>query len=287
MKIPAHWFVAALVSVAGAVSAVPIVTSSASASPTAASWSTLDRTGLAAASAYRGDGPLTAVGNPSPVSDSFVITASGTVSVAQRTVVAVDTSGTVLLNLTLLGSRQLIVTELSSGSSYSGAVLVLEPDSSTVEGVYPRPSTTEAPATTSVHRAAVGRASVATLREPSSSGPRSRGGVDRLVTIGGCFPNPQTPGVIGSTFGPLVMGEGIISCGTPETLSQIVSIYRSGTQVGGSGSGSNSSNYLAVNAYYGCTVIGGTNPFVTAELWSVNGVVQGGRTSGTGNLHCA
>ena len=115
MKMPIRWFIAALVPAAVAFSAVPVVAETAGASSSAVNWSTLGQTGLTAASAYRGDGALTAVGNPSPVSNSTVSTSSGVISVAQRTIVATDTSGTVLLNLTFLGGRQLVVTELALG----------------------------------------------------------------------------------------------------------------------------------------------------------------------------
>jgi hypothetical protein len=289
MKTPVRWIVAALVPVAGAVSAVPVMTPSASASSAAtANWSTLEQTGLGAASTYRGDGALTAVGSPSPVSDSTVTTASGVISVAQRTVVADDTSGTVLLNLTLLGGRQLVVTELSPGAGFAGATLVLEPGTSTVVGTYPRPGNDGTATTTGAARGSnTVKASTATLRQTLSSAHRSRRPVDRLVTIGGCAPYPAAPGVIGSTFGPLVQGEGVIECGTTETLSQVVSDYRGGTHVGSTATGSDRSTVLDVNAYYGCTVIGGTNGFHTAELWSVHGTLQGGATSGTANLHCA
>ena len=157
MKTPMRWIVAALVPVAGAVSAVPIVTPPASASSaTAPNWPTLDQTGLAAAGTYRDEGALTVVGSPSPVSQSTVTTASGVISVAQRTVVADDTSGTVLLNLTLLGGRQLVVTELSPGAGFAGATLVLEPGTSTVAGTYPRPGN-DGTATTTGRRRATAR----------------------------------------------------------------------------------------------------------------------------------
>ncbi len=289
MKTPMRWIVAALVPVAGAVSAVPIVTPPASASSATTSWPTLDQTGLAAASTYRGDGALTAVGSPSPVSDSTVTTASGVISVAQRTVVADDTSGTVLVNLTLLGGRQLVVTELSPGADFAGATLVLEPGTSTVAGTYPRPGNDGTATTTGAvrHGSTAVPASTATLREVSSPGHRSRHGIDRLVTIGGCVPDPAPPDVIGSTFGPLVQGEGVIDCLVTETLAEIVADYRGNTHVGNTATGSDRGNWLGVDAYYGCSVISGTNGFETDELWAVNGTVEGGAQSSPANLHCA
>jgi hypothetical protein len=292
MKTSVRWIVAALVPVAGAVSAVPIVTPSASASPAAtASWSTLDQTGLAAASTYRGDGELTVIGSPSPVSDSTVATASGVISVAQRTVVADDSSGTVLLNLTLLGGRQLVVTERGPSDGFAGAALVLEPGTSTIAGVYPQASIDGPPSAATAgatgHGSTTIAASTATLRQVSSSAHRSRHGIDRLVTIGGCVPEPAPPGVIGSTFGPLVQGEGVIECGTTETLAEVVSDYRGNTHVGNTATGSDRGTWLGVDAYYGCSVISGTNSFHTAELWSVHGTVQGGATSSPANLHCS
>ena len=288
MKMPVRWFVAALIPAVGACSAVPVVVGTAAASPTVASWSTLGQTGLAAASAYRGDGALAAVGSPSPVSNSTVSTASGVISVAQRTIVATDTSGTVLLNLTLLGGRQLVVTELSPGAGYAGATLVLQPGSSVIAGTYPKPGTaaTAVGNTDTAHHGGAVRVSAATLRQVLSSTHHSRRSVDRLASAGGCEPYPQPPGVIGSTFGPLVQGEGIVECITTETLSLIVANHRGGTQVGNTASGSDSGTWLGVNAYYGCTVIGGTNGFQTAQLWGDDGTI-GGATSGTSSLHCA
>jgi hypothetical protein len=287
MKTPVRWFVAALVPIAGALSALPVVTPSASASPTTqTSWSTLDQTGLAAASTYRAEGALTVVGSPSPVSDSTVTTASGVVSVAQRTVVAEDTSGTVLVNLTLLGGRQLVVTERSPGAGLAGATLVLEPGSSTVAGTYPQPAIAGTATSATGHGSTV-PISTATWRRVSQAAHRSRPGVDRLVTIGGCDPYPAPPSVIGSTFGPLVEGEGVTSCLTTETLALVVADYRGGTHVGNTATGSGRGTWLGITAYDGCSVISGTNGFHTAQLWSVNGIVQGGATSGTASLHCA
>ena len=294
MKTPVRWFVAALVPIAGAVCALPVVTSPASASPaataspaTTTSWSTLDQTGLAAASTYRGEGALAVVGSPSPVSDSTVTTATGVVSVAQRTVVAEDTSGIVLVNLTLLGGRQLVVTERSPGAGLAGATLVLEPGSSTVAGTYPQPAVAGTATSTTTGHGSTVPVSTATWRRVSQAAHRSRPGVDRLVTIGGCDPYPAPPSVIGSTFGPLVQGEGVISCFMTETLAQVVSLYRGGTHVGNTATGSDRGTWLGTTAYDGCSVISGTNGFHTAELWSVNGIVQGGATSGTASLHCA
>jgi hypothetical protein len=291
MQTPTRWIVAVSVLAAGAVSAVPVVTP-ASASTGTASWSTLDQTGLAAASAYRGDGPLATVGNPTPVSDSTVATASGVISVAQRTVVADDSSGTVLLNLTLLGGRQLVVTERSPAAGFAGATLVLEPGTSTVTGTYPQPGTNGTTTTTGATDAARPATaaipvSAATLRQALPPADRSRHGVDRLVTIGGCAPDPQPPGVIGSTFGPLVQGEGVINCGTTETLAEIVADYRGNTHVGNTATGSDRGTWLGVNAYYACSVISGTNGFETDELWAVHGTVEGGAQSSTSSLHCA
>jgi hypothetical protein len=74
---------------------------------------------------------------------------------------------------------------------------------------------------------------------------------------------------------------------TGESLAEIVSLYEGSTHVGTTASNTDSGTFLGVNSYDGCTVITGTHSFHTAELWSVNGTVQGGATSINSNLHCS
>ncbi|HVX20247.1 MAG TPA: hypothetical protein VHB02_02755 [Acidimicrobiales bacterium] len=251
-------------------------------------WSTFRQSALAAVSTYRGSGAVTIVETPSSVSTSTVTTADGVISVAQQSFVATDDAGTVDVNVTLLGGRQLVVSEVDPGANYRGAALVLRPGTSSISGAYALPGTGHAAAD----------ATTASLVRPIhhrhggivASGAvahNSRGATARLVTIGGCRATPAAPTVIGSTFGPLIDGAGVIRCSIGESLAQIVSIYEGGTHVGSTATGSGAGTLLIVNSYAPCTTIGGTNSFHTAELWSVNGTLQGGATSSSANLQCA
>ncbi len=241
---------------------VVAATDTSSLSPT---WQTWEQQALSAVGSYRGHGPVTPTALPGPVSTSSVSTADGVVSVQQETIITRDDSGAVLLDVAVLGSQQVVVTEYGSASNYSGTTLVLRSGSTSIAGTYPLAS-----ASTS--------ASTAALRHP-------RHLVASLVTIGGCFPAPQRPTVIGSTFGPLVQGEGTVRCTVSENLAAIVSLYVGATHVGTSATGSDTGTTLAVNSYFGCSS-GGPNTFHTAELYSVNGIVQGGATSTGASLGC-
>ena len=292
------WLLATVVPLAGGQAILSVGPAAATTAATASSapagaapnWTSLLQAALQATAAYRGSGPLTASGPAGAVALSAVTTAAGTITVAQRTVEATDGSGTVLLQLVFLGGTQLVVDETSPSDGFRGATLVLEPGSSVVAGVYPLPGTVPTTATdaaTSIpsrrsHRRATATDAVLTTTTRDRHQPRAR-----LVTVGGCYGDPQTPGVIGSMYGPLVQGEGVVDCGVSEDMSVIVSLYQGSTHVGTTAGGSATGDYLGVNAYYGCTTITGTNSFHTAELWAINGNLQGGDTSSSANLHCA
>lgn len=227
------------------------------------SWSTLEAVALRAVSNYRGDGPLTADVPPSPVLVSSVSTPSQVVGISQRTVVADDGSGTVVVQMSLLGNEQLVVDEMAPSSGFRGDALVLAPGSGAVESSVALPG-----------------ASITGALSGSTSPPGP-------ATVPGCYGDPQSPTVIGSIFGPLVQGEGVVVCLSAEPLGVIVSIYQGGSQVGGTAGGTGTGNYLAVDAYSPCTVIAGTSTFQTAELYSVYGALQGGGVSAFSSLHCS
>ena len=241
-------------------------------------WPSLEHTALVVAAAQRGDGSLVPNGAATAVVRSSVTTAEGPVGVAQRTVVAVDGSGPVVVQLSLLGGSQLVVDEQSPTDVSGGAVLVLRPGSDHVVGTYPIDRPTAA-TPVDVSGRVVEAVETAPLHPPH---PRRR-----LVTAGGCYGSPQTPLVIGSTFGPLVQGEGIVSCSLSESLSVIAALYSGSSQLGTAAGGSATGYYLAVDVYYGCSLTTGTRSFHTAELWAVDNVLEGGATSGSANLHCA
>ena len=287
MKKLAGSICAALLMSAATLATVPVAPALAGgatgASPS--SWSTAEQTALGAAAGFRGDGPLAVVGAFSSITTSVVTTASGAVTVAQRSVVATDGSGVVVVNLTVLGGRQLVVTERSPSAGYSGETLVLGPGTSTVTGRYPLQGTTATALTSDGQRGRGLHGGI--VATDAVAHPSDRRPVARLVTIGGCGPRPQIPGVIGSTFGPLIDGEGIVTCSTGESLAEIVSDYEGSTHVGNTATGTGGGTHLGINAYAACTIVTATHSFHTAELYSVNGIVQGGATSSSANLHCA
>ena len=123
----------------GALAVAPAATSAATSTSTssgAPNWSSLEQTALGVTAGARGDGTLDVVGGPSSVAQSTITTASGPVSLAQQTVVATDQSGVVVLDLALLGGRQLVVSEMSPAANDQGETLVLAPGTSTVTGTY-------------------------------------------------------------------------------------------------------------------------------------------------------
>ncbi|MHB8219909.1 MAG: hypothetical protein ACYDHU_06250 [Acidimicrobiales bacterium] len=230
---------------------------------TAVSWATLEAVALHAVSTLRGDGPLTTDFPPSPVLESTVVISGKVVGISQRTVVADGGSGTVVVQMALLGDEQLVVDEMSPAGRFQGAALVFAPGSGAVESSVPLPGSSA----TATFGAAMVRA-----------GP---------ATVPGCYGDPQSPTVVGSVFGPLVQGEAVVACLSAEPLALIASIYQGGSQVGGTAGGTGTGNYLAVNAYAPCTVIPGTHTFQLAELYSVYGALQGGDVSATSSLHCS
>ncbi|HVX23125.1 MAG TPA: hypothetical protein VHB02_17425 [Acidimicrobiales bacterium] len=223
-------------------------------SPTWQSW---QADALHAVSTIRDQGPVTLAALPGPISVSLVDTSSGPITIEQQSIEAQDGSGKVDLTLASLDGQQLTVTVAGASSA---TVLVLDPNGTTIQHEYQVPTIQ-----TSSHH---GRARV------------------HLVTIGGCHPYAYPPMVIGSIFGPLVDGLGTINCSVTEDLAAIVSLYIGGTHVGATATGSDSGTYLGVNSFFSCSS-GGPNTFHTAELWSVNGVVQGGTTSTGASLGCA
>ncbi|MDA8356218.1 MAG: hypothetical protein M0Z95_07995 [Actinomycetota bacterium] len=242
-------------------------------------WTTLEGTALAVAGKYIGGSPLRPAGPLGPIVTSNVDTTGEAISVAQRTLPATSGAGsgaTVQMQLVLLGDVQLVVDVESLDGSFQGAALVLAPGTHTVESVVPVPgSETSATAIVTTARAAtdpVGTANAA-MSVP--------------LTFPGCYGNPQPPVVIGSVFGPLIQGEGIVECLSPEPLGLIVSIYQGNTRVGNAAGGTGTGTYLPIDAYAQCVVTSGTHNFVTAELYSVAGYLQGSATSPSATLHCA
>jgi hypothetical protein len=269
----------------GALALAPTAVSAATSTGSGtANWSSLEQTALGVTASARGDGSLDVAGLPSPVAQSTITTASGPVSLAQQTVVATDQSGVVVLDLALLGGRQLVVSEMSPAANDQGETLVLAPGTSTVTGTYRLAGASQATAQTAALRTASHRHGTGII---ASDGVLQRGGhhVATLTAAGGCFPAPQEPGVISSVYGPLIQGTGVIDCtSSPETLSQIIGLYMGSTQLSNAG-GASYGSYLAINAYSPCYSSSG-HWFQTAELWSINGTLQTGADSGWSALSC-
>ncbi|HEY5245322.1 MAG TPA: hypothetical protein VIJ60_06605 [Acidimicrobiales bacterium] len=271
----------------GALAVAPASASAATSTSTSSAtpnWSSLEQTALDVTASARGDGTLDVAGLPSPVAQSTITTASGPVSLAQQTVVATDRSGVVVLDVALLGGRQLVVNEMSPGNGDQGETLVLAPGTSTVTGTYRLAGASQATAQTAALRTASHRHGTGIV---ASDGVLHRGGhhVATLATAGGCFPAPQEPGVISSIYGPLIQGTGVIDCtSSAETLSMVIGLYMGSTQLSNAGAASYGS-YLAVNSYSPCYSSSG-HWFQTAQLWSVNGTLQSGADSGWSALSC-
>ncbi len=229
-------------------------------------WATLEQQALGAVSSYQDVGPLSAIGPmSSSTSSSFTLADGRQVPVQQRNVVTSDGQA---LDLVLLGGAQLVVT---AASATGGSTMVLQPGSSTVAGAYPL-----------VAAAGTGGGSGAALGTAA-------GGPSALLTStpGNCYAAPGAPGVVGSVFGPLVMGVGEVVCySSNENISILASIDENGTQVSGTAGGSGYTSFLQVAVYSGCTPISWTNAFQTAQLWSINGVLEGGAVSAASYLGC-
>jgi len=229
-------------------------------------WATLEQQALGAVASYQRIGPLAATGGLSPAAASSFTLADGTaVPVVQR---SVTTSDGQVLDLVLLGGRQLVVT---AASSVGGAVVVLEPGSSQVSAAYPLAATSG-----------------------SSNGPGApvgtgTGGASAVLTStpGYCYAEPGTPGVVGSIYGPLVMGVGEVICySSAENISILASIDENGSQVSGTSGASGYTSLLQVAVYSQCTPVGWDNAFQTAQLWSINGTLEGGAVSPVAWLGC-
>lgn len=266
--------------VAAAASAPAATSAPASTSTSTATWSSLEQAALQATAGYRDTGPLTVVGTPSAAISSTVATPSGELSVAQRSLVATNATGTVDMVLALLGGSQLVVNEVGQTSSEPGAALVLRPGTSQIAGAYPLTKTSTATTT------AAGPAHTIRTVDALAHDGALRHRPAHLDTTGGCYPAPSYPVVVTTGFGPLIDGLGGVRCLQYETMGLIVSVYHLGTREGTPNSGSGGGYYLGVNAYAFCYHITGWHAFRTTQLWSVNGVLQGGATSSYNTLHC-
>lgn len=229
-------------------------------------WAALEQQALGAVTSYEGIGPLSAAGPMSgSTATSFPLTDGRQVPVQQRSVIASDGQ---VLDLVLLGGTQLVV---ATASATGSSMMVLRPGTSTVVGAYPLVT---AGGSSGGSGGAVGTA---------AGGPQAV----LTSTPGNCYAAPGAPGVVGSIYGPLVMGVGEVVCySSNENISILASIDENGVQVSGTAAGSGYTSFLQVAVYSQCTPVSWTNAFQTAELWSINGVLEGGAVSSASYLGC-
>jgi hypothetical protein len=260
----------------GAVAPVAFQTA-ASADPApipASDWPALFGQAFTAVQAYDNAGPVVAMsGNSTPI-NTWLQTPSGRVAVNQSSELASDSDGTMLVGVSDLGEQQLVVDALDPDSG-TGVTLVLQPATEDVA---------------SSHRLHPATANAGKDKGKGEGKGKNTGagstGVATPATAGGCYPTPTTPVVVGSVFGPLVQGTGIVSCPySPESISLIADLYRWGASAGNSGGGSTYGTSLAINVFSACHA-SGANPYDTGELFSVNGYEQYGARSGTSWLGC-
>ncbi|HVX20948.1 MAG TPA: hypothetical protein VHB02_06355 [Acidimicrobiales bacterium] len=285
--------VAALVPLAGfaAVTVAPALASATTATPPNAitsgtpTWQQLQATALQVAADAQGVQTLNLAGLPSVPVQSTVTTPSGPVSLSQQTVVSTGRSGTVVVNLSLLGGKQEIVSEMNVNQNYAGETLVLAPGTSRVTGTYHLPGASHATASTSaLHRGTHGHHVVTTASDGVYK--TSTDSKIDLAAAYNCWANPQPPGVIGSIYGPLIQATGVIDClSGSATLAMIVGLYQNNGAQKGSGSGSGWGGYLGINAYAPCYQTS-WNWFQTAQIWAVNGALQPGASSSWSYLGC-
>lgn len=178
----------------------------------------------------------------------------GVVQASETTFMATASGANYTIGLTLLGGQQLLVDYGTPGSSVID-VLTLVPGTSQI-------------------------ASAAQLSSQAGVQPDTSN----------CYPIAYSPTVVGTIYGPLIEGIGGAGCSySPEVLGAIVALYSNGSGVGNASGGSSSPNavysYIAPYDYAPC-YSSSANAFNTAVIYSVNGTVAGGGSSGNSWLDC-
>lgn len=267
-----------LASVAGtAATAATVASAAPGGGPAPVAWASAEQQALTAVAGFLGDGGL---GPPQPVGPlvaSTIETAKGAVPVEQGTVVADDAAGTVVMDVALLGGTQVIVSEMRPAGGFAGHTLVLDPGSQRTFHAYALGGNPSAAAAVHRHDAVVARSAV--LYGPAR--PQAR-----LVTYEGCYANPQAPIVYGTAYGFLMQGQGVVACQGTRTIALDTALYRDFTSVS-EAQGSHYGTYYSLDTFYTCYSIVGHNPFVTTQLWSINGALQPGTQSAWRTLSCA
>lgn len=237
----------------------------------AGDWPTLFNQAFSAVQSYENAGPVTGTSTNSTPVNSWLHTPSGDVAVNQSSELATDNTDTLLIGVSDLGEQQLLVNIIIPGTG-DPTTLVLAPASQGSQG---------GESAQALH------GSIQEIVKGKERKAPSAGGAGGLTpdTDGGCYEEPTAPVVVGSVFGPLVQGTGVVDCPLgAESVSLIATLYRWSTSVA-SGGGSTYGSSLAVNVYSACNP-SGNNPYATAELFSVNGSLAGGATSKTEWLGC-
>jgi hypothetical protein len=282
--------------------------------PSSTDWPTLVDQAFAAVQNYDGAGPVTAIGPLSSPMTSWVSTPNGMIAVNQLSVLASDQSGQFLVGVSDLAQQQLVVADVDPNSG-AGTTLVLQPSSEPVGGSDPSDNPNPGwpwwwffgwgvsgfanSLTAGVSPAIDGGSAKPHVKHPHFSGiehaykmseptgdATTAGGLSPNLA-GGCYAQPTTPIVVGSMFGPLVQGTGIVNCPfAPQSISVLASLYKNSHGVGNGGGASTYGTSLAVNVFAGCSP-GGSNLYNTAQLWTLNGSLQSGAQSAVTRLGCS
>lgn len=253
--------------------AIGDVATASAAAPNSPNWTTLVGMATKAIASYDGAGTVSASA-PNPSSDTPSLTINGqSVSVAQASFVAKDSSGSYATDITWLGGKQLLVNVMPEAAGSSETTeLTLTPGTSNISSV------------------AHSHLSVQTVQQ-------APGGPQPDITIsyfwdGNCEGGISSPGVEGSIYGPLVFGSAAFVYGEcPDSSASIIIglYYWNGSSAVGLNDtqGASGNPYtISATAYYPCSS-GGPTYFESAGLFQASGQPLVGEDSQWSLLSCA
>ncbi len=229
-------------------------------------WPALEQDALQAAQAAHQAGTVQLVDSATAASsESFTTTGGTALSVSQETVVAEDSTGQFVMAMSLLGGKQLVV-GLTDYNTRTVQTLVLAPSSAAIVDSHSGSET-----------------AVAVGNSVRTAGHRQ-------AHTSGCTAAAQPPTVIWSIFGLLIQGVTQVVCIGSHSFGILSSLYESvggtSTQIGNTGSATGSGLGLSATAFAPCTLDPNWNPFQTAGLVWIDGVLQAGLASAWTWLGC-